>query len=98
MTYQAKLEEIIGSYQKSAEDDWEWMQLGIYDNLPQDNGPNTNNGFDIAKEIKDLNVGPKGRMTDIARLTMLLTSRGYDCSNLAKYNDGKPFWMEAATR
>lgn len=91
MTYQAKLEEIIGSYQKSAEDDWEWMQLGIYDNLPQDNGPNTNNGFDIAKEIKDLNVGPKGRMTDIARLTMLLTSRGYDCSNLAKYNDGKPF-------
>ena len=91
MTYQAKLEEIIGSYQKSAEDDWEWMQLGIYDNLPQDNGPNTNNGFDIAKEIKDLNVGPKGRMTDIARLTMLLTSRGYDCSNLAKYNGGKPF-------
>lgn len=89
--YQAKLGTIIDKYRESAEDDWEWMQLGIYENLPQDDGPNTNNGFDIAKEIKDLNVGPKGRMTDIARLTMLLTSRGYDCSNLAKYNGGKPF-------
>lgn len=89
--YQAKLDGIIDKYRESAVDDWEWMQLGIYDNLPQDDGPNTNNGFDIAKEIKDLNVGPKGRMTDIARLTMLLTSRGYDCSNLAKYNDDKPF-------
>lgn len=89
--YQAKLGTIINKYRESAEDDWEWMQLGIYENLPQDDGPNTNNGFDIAKEIKDLNVGPKGRMTDIARLTMLLTSRGYDCSNLAKYNGGKPF-------
>lgn len=89
--YQAKLDAIIDKYRESAEDDWEWMQLGIYENLPQDDGPNTNNGFDIAKEIKDLNVGPKGRMTDIARLTMLLTSRGYDCSNLAKYNGGKPF-------
>lgn len=89
--YQAKLDGIIDKYRESAVDDWEWMQLGIYENLPQDNGPNTNNGFDIVKEIKDLNVGPKGRMTDIARLTMLLTSRGYDCSNLAKYNGGKPF-------
>ena len=89
--YQAKLGTIIDKYRESAEDDWEWMQLGIYENLPQDDGPNTNNGFDVAKEIKDLNVGPKGRMTDIARLTMLLTSRGYDCSNLAKYNGGKPF-------
>lgn len=89
--YQAKLDGIVDKYRESAVDDWEWMQLGIYDNLPQDDGPNTNNGFDIAKEIKDLNVGPKGRMTDIARLTMLLTSRGYDCSNLAKYNDDKPF-------
>ena len=82
--YQAKLDGIIDKYRESAVDDWEWMQLGIYENLPQDNGPNTNNGFDIVKEIKDLNVGPKGRMTDIARLTMLLTSRGYDCSNLAR--------------
>lgn len=89
--YQSKLDAIIDKYRESAVDDWEWMQLGIYENLPQDNGPNTNNGFDIVKEIKDLNVGPKGRMTDIARLTMLLTSRGYDCSNLAKYNGGKPF-------
>lgn len=89
--YESLLNTIINKYRNSASDDWEWMQLGIYENKRQSDGPNTNNGFDIAKEIKDLNVGPKGRMTDIARLTMLLTSRGYDCSNLAKYNGGKPF-------
>lgn len=89
--YESLLNTIINKYRNSASDDWEWMQLGIYENKRQSDGPNTNNGFDIAKEIKDLNVGPKGRMTDIARLTMLLTSRGYDCSNLAKYNDDKPF-------
>lgn len=89
--YQGKLNSIIRGYRSTAEDDWEWMQLGIYDNKLQSEGPNSNDGFDLAKEIKDLNVGPTGTMTDIARLVMLLTSRGYDCSNLAQYNDGKPF-------
>lgn len=89
--YESLLNAIIDKYRDSASDDWEWMQLGIYENKRQSDGPNTNNDFDIAKEIKDLNVGSNGTMTDVARLIMLLTSRGYDCSNLAQYNDGAPF-------
>ena len=89
--YESLLNTIIDKYRDSASDDWEWMQLGIYENQQQSSGPNTNNGFSIAKEIKDLNVGPNGTMTDVARLIMLLTSRGYDCSNLAQYNDDTPF-------
>lgn len=84
--YESLLNTIIDKYRDNASDDWEWMQLGIYENQQQSSGPNTNNGFSIAKEINDLNVGPNGTMTDVARLIMLLTSRGYDCSNLAQYS------------
>ena len=45
----------------------------------------------IAEIIANRKLGPKGIMTDLARVTLMLTARGYDCSNLAQYNDGEPF-------
>ena len=81
------LNAIIGSYRASASDDWEWMDLGLYEGFEA----NDNNGFDIAKEIKDLNVGIDATTTDIDRLIMMLTARGYDCTRLADYNNGQPF-------
>lgn len=69
-------------------EDWEWLNLGLYENLQE---PNTNNGFPIAEIIANRKLGPKGIMTDLARVTLMLTARGYDCSNLAQYNDGEPF-------
>ena len=82
-----RLNSIISRYRISAEDDWEWLDLGIYENKLQ----NDMNGFDLAKEIRDLNVGLDATTTDIDRLIMMLTAMGYDCTKLASYNDGKPF-------
>lgn len=85
------LANIIASYHTNAEDDWEWMNLGVYGKYQSGSSELNNDGFDITKEIADLNVGTSGTMTDIDRLIMMLTARGYNCTNLAQYNDGQPF-------
>ena len=83
------LNSIITAYREKDEpEDWEWLNLGLYENLQE---PNTNNGFSIAEIIANRKLGPKGLMTDLARVTLMLTARGYDCSNLAQYNNGEPF-------
>ena len=84
------LNRIIQDYRTSANDDWEWLNLGIYDGLDT---PNSADGFDVAREIAQMNLSPtSGIMTDIDRVVMMLTARGYDCSNLAQYNGGEPFY------
>ena len=88
---QGLLDRIISKYRKSASDDWEWMNLGLYDLKKGYTEPNTKDGFDIASIISKRKLGPNGLMTDLDRVTLMLTARGYDCSNLAQYNDGKPF-------
>ena len=88
---QGLLESIIAKYRKSASDDWEWMNLGLYDLKKGYTEPNAKDGFDIASIISKRKLGPNGLMTDLDRVTLMLTARGYDCSNLAQYNDGKPF-------
>ena len=85
------LNAIIQNYRENANDDWEWMNLGVYEGILQNN----NNGFDLGKQIKDLNLSPGAMMTDKDRLIMMLTARGFDCTNLAKYNNGTPF-LDAA--
>lgn len=88
---QAQLESlrngIITAYRSSAEDDWEWLNLGVYEGIAQ----NGNNGFSIAQHIGELVLNENGKLTDIARVIIMLTARGYDCSNLAQYNGGTPF-------
>ena len=88
---QGLLDSIISSYRKKAYDDWEWLNLGLYDLKKGYTEPNAQDGFDIEYIISHRKLGPNGLMTDLDRVTLMLTARGYDCSNLAQYNDGKPF-------
>lgn len=72
---------------RGAWEDWEWMNLGFY----QHKLANTDDGFSVAECIKRLDTTTNVAMTNIDRKIMTLTARGFDCSNLAKYNDGKPY-------
>lgn len=68
-------------------EDWEWMNLGFYQNKRD----NLDDGFSIAECIKRLDTTTNVAMTNIDRKIMTLTARGIDCSKLSKYNNGKPF-------
>ena len=84
------VQKIIKRYSSStrnAWEDWEWMNLGFY----QKKEANLDDGFSIAECIKRLDTTTNVAMTNLDRKIMTLTARGFDCSNLAKYNDGKPF-------
>ena len=72
---------------RGAWEDWEWMNLGFY----QHKEANLDDGFSVAECIKRLDTTTNVAMTNIDRKIMTLTARGFDCSNLAKYNDGKPY-------
>ena len=74
-------------YSVSASDDWEWMDLGFYQNIDA----NTSDGFSIANTIGTLDSSTNVAMTNIARKLMTLTARGFNCSNLAQYNNGDPY-------
>ncbi|MGN0720609.1 MAG: DUF5018 domain-containing protein [Anaerovoracaceae bacterium] len=79
---------IISNYKSGeADDDWEWMNLGFYQNKLE----NYDYGFSIADCISKLEADTNVAMTNIDRKIMTLTARGFDCSNLAKYNGGEPF-------
>lgn len=88
---QGLLDRIISKYRKSATNEWEWLNLGLYDLKKGYTEPNTKDGFDIASTIRNQELGSDGLMTDLGRVVLALTARGYDCSNLAQYNEGKPF-------
>lgn len=84
------VQKIIKRYSSStrnAWEDWEWMNLGFY----QKKEANLDDGFSIAECIKRLDTTTNVAMTNLDRKIMTLTARGIDCSNLAKYNDGKPY-------
>lgn len=68
-------------------EDWEWMNLGFYQNKRD----NLDDGFSIAECIKRLDTTTNVAMTNIDRKIMTLTARGIDCSKLSQYNNGEPF-------
>lgn len=72
---------------KNVWEDWEWMNLGFY----QHKLANFDDGFSIAECIKRLDTTSDYAMTNLDRKIMTLTARGFDCTNLAQYNNGKPF-------
>ena len=86
-TLQNVVARIISRYSVSASDDWEWMDLGFYQNIDA----NTSDGFSIANTIGTLDSSTNVAMTNIARKLMTLTARGFNCSNLAQYNNGDPY-------
>ena len=92
--YIGKLEQIrnniITRYRSKANDDWEWMDLGFYENRPE-NYNTSDHPFDIAAKLAKLDTTTNVAMTEFDRTIMMLTARGFDCTKLSQYNDGKPY-------
>lgn len=92
--YIGKLEQvrdnIITRYRSEANDDWEWMDLGFYENLPE-NYNTSDHPFDIAAKLAKLDTTTNVAMTEFDRTIMMLTARGFDCTKLSQYNNGKPY-------
>lgn len=92
--YIGKLEQvrdnIITRYRSEANDDWEWMDLGFYENRPE-NYNTSDHTFDIAAKLAKLDTTTNVAMTEFDRTIMMLTARGFNCAKLSKYNDGKPY-------
>ena len=86
-TLQNVVARIISRYSVSASDDWEWMDLGFYQNIEA----NSSDGFSIENTIGTLDSTTNVAMTNIARKIMTLTARGFDCRNLSQYNNGDPY-------
>lgn len=92
--YIGKLEQvrnnIITRYRSEANDDWEWMDLGFYENRPK-NYNTSDHPFDIAAKLAKLDTTTNVAMTEFDRTIMMLTARGFDCTKLSQYNNGKPY-------
>ena len=92
--YISKLEQIrdniIIRYRSKANDDWEWMNLGFYENRPE-NYNTSDHPFDIAAKLAKLDTTTNVAMTEFDRTIMMLTARGFDCTKLSQYNNGKPY-------
>ena len=92
--YISKLEQIrnniITRYRSKANDDWEWMDLGFYENRPE-NYNTSDHPFDIAAKLAKLDTTTNVAMTEFDRTIMMLTARGFDCTKLSQYNNGKPY-------
>ena len=92
--YIGKLEQvrdnIITRYRSEANDDWEWMGLGFYENRPE-NYNTSDHTFDIAAKLAKLDTTTNVAMTEFDRTIMMLTARGFDCTKLSQYNNGKPY-------
>lgn len=92
--YIGKLEQvrnnIITRYRSEANDDWEWMDLGFYEDRPE-NYNTSEHPFDIAAKLAKLDTTTNVAMTEFDRTIMMLTARGFDCTKLSQYNNGEPY-------
>ena len=93
--YKALLDDIVDTiitrYRSEASDDWEWMDLGLYERLLGNYNTGYEHDFDIANELSTLDTTSSVGMTEYARTVMMLTARGFDCTKLSQYNGGVPF-------
>ena len=93
-TYKSDLQQIrdniITRYTLSADDDWEWMDLGFYQSTLENYNTEAHR-FDIAAKLSKLDTTTNVAMTEFDRTIMMLTARGFNCSKLSQYNDGKPY-------
>lgn len=92
--YKSRMEEIVGNiiarYRTKAADDWEWMDLGFYENKLENYNSGRDHDFNPAAEIATLDTTTNVAMTELDRTIMMLTARGFDCTKLASYNGGAP--------
>ncbi|MCR4722407.1 MAG: DUF5018 domain-containing protein [Eubacteriales bacterium] len=86
------IEKIISRYRAEAADDWEWMDLGFYENSVENYNSGEGHDFDLAGTLSsELNITANGKFTTIARKIMTLTARGFNCTKLSEYNGREPF-------
>ena len=88
--YKAKMESLVGKiitrYRMQANDDWEYMNIGFYDEKLGNMTAQT-----LAERIAKLDSTTNVAMTNLDRKIMALTACGIDCSKLSQYNNGEPF-------
>lgn len=93
--YKGKLEtvvnKIISRYRSSANDDWEWMNLGFYENTSPNYNAGQSHDFDIEAELSTFDATISVGMTEFGRTIMMLTARGFNCTKLSQYHDGVPY-------
>lgn len=80
------VDKIIARYRTTAENNWEWMNIGFYDHQKRNPGDVLPQTLDLETEVKKL---ARNKMTDYDRGIMALTALGVDCTKLDEYNDGK---------
>ena len=83
---QSMVEKIIARYRTSADDNWEFMNIGFYDHQKREPGDALPQTLDLEAAVKKL---ARNKMTDYDRGIMMLTALGVDCTKLDEYNDGK---------
>lgn len=82
---QSMVDKIIARYRTSANDNWEFMNLGFYDHQKREPGDALPKNLDLETAVKKL---ARNKMTDYDRGIMMLTALGVDCTKLDEYNDG----------
>ena len=83
---QSMVDKIIARYRTSADDNWEFMNIGFYDHQKREPGDALPQTLDLEAAVKKL---ARNKMTDYDRGIMMLTALGVDCTKLDEYNDGK---------
>ena len=89
---------IVSRYRTKASDDWEWMNIGFYDNIERTSAADIPAGFDMYSKIQSLKVDSGVAMTEFGRYIMTLTALGINASNLEPYEtDGQAFRLKDGT-
>lgn len=83
---QSMVDKIVARYRTTANDNWEWMNIGFYDHQKREPGDALPQALNLETAVKKL---ARNKMTDYDRGIMMLTALGVDCTKLDEYNDGK---------
>lgn len=82
---QSMVGKIIARYRTSADDNWEFMNIGFYDHQKREPGDALPKNLELEAAVKKL---ARNKMTDYDRGIMMLTALGVDCTKLDEYNNG----------
>ena len=83
---QSMVDKIVTRYRTTADNNWEFMNIGFSDHQKRNPGDALPQTLDLETEVKKL---ARNKMTDYDRGIMALTALGVDCTKLDEYNDGK---------
>lgn len=76
---QSMVDKIVARYRTTANDNWEWMNIGFYDHQKREPGDALPQTLNLETAVKKL---ARNKMTDYDRGIMMLTALGVDCTKL----------------